>query len=255
MKKQISKAESNTYAKDGYIIIKGFLNSEEVTIFRDKARADLEHQLNNNDIMQKGDEEGNVTLLKMWYTAEDDMYGMLARDERLVNSAEELLDKPVYLYSHKMTMKQPGTGGAWEWHQDYGYWHNYGCLAPEMLSIWISLDRSIKTNGCLQVLRGSHQIGRLDHERVNEQTVVKPDYIEAAGKRFDLVYVEMEPGDALIFHCNLLHRSDANKSDIPRWGYICSYNTIENAPFKRVREYGNYQKMKKVRAGSFMSVE
>ncbi len=255
MKKNVSKAEFDTYAKDGYIIKKGFLNKEEVIKFRDKARAELEHQFNNKEIIQKADSKGNVTLLKMWYTAEEDMYGLLARDERLVNSATELLLKPVYLYSHKMTMKQPEIGGAWEWHQDYGYWYNYGCLAPEMLSIWISLDHSIKDNGCLQVLRGSHKIGRLDHERFYEQTVAKREYVQAARKRFDMVYVEMEPGDALIFHCNLLHRSDANKSDLPRWGYICSYNTVENAPFKKVREYGNYQQMKIVSAGSFMSVE
>jgi hypothetical protein len=38
-------------------------------------------------------------------------------------------------------MKQPREGGAWEWHQDFGYWYNNGCLAPDMLSIYISLDK------------------------------------------------------------------------------------------------------------------
>jgi len=255
LEKQFSKADLEAYDNYGYIIKKGLLGIEEVTKFRDKARTDLEYQLNDNELIQKGDKEGNVTLLKMWYTAEDDIYGMLARDERLVNSSAELLNKPVYLYSHKMTMKQPGTGGAWEWHQDYGYWYNYACLTPEMLSIWIALDHSIKSNGCLQVLPGSHKIGRIDHVRTDGQTVAKNEYVEAARKRFDLEYVEMEPGDALIFHCNLLHRSDANTSDMPRWGYICSYNAVENAPFKKVREYGNYQEMKMVSSGSFMSVE
>jgi ectoine hydroxylase-related dioxygenase (phytanoyl-CoA dioxygenase family) len=255
MDKKFSKTELEGYDNYGYIIKKGLLGIEEVTKFRDKARADLENQKNDNEIMQKSDKEGNVTLLKMWYTAEDDIYGMLARDERLVNSAAELLNKSVYLYSHKMTMKQPGTGGAWEWHQDYGYWYNNACLAPDMLSIWISLDHSVKANGCLQVLAGSHKIGRIDHVRVDGQTVANKEYVEASRKRFDLKYVEMEPGDALTFHCNLLHRSDANTSDMPRWGYICSYNAVENAPFKRVREYGNYQEMKMVSSGSFMSVE
>ena len=40
-----------------------------------------------------------------------------------------------------MTMKQPQEGGAWEWHQDFGYWYNYGCLAPEMMSIYVALDK------------------------------------------------------------------------------------------------------------------
>ena len=36
----------------------------------------------------------------------------------MVDLAEDAIGKPVYLYSHKMTMKQPNEGGAWEWHQD-----------------------------------------------------------------------------------------------------------------------------------------
>ncbi len=51
-------------------------------------------------------------------------------------------------------------------------------------------------------------------------------------KRLDLVYVEMEPGDTLFFHANLLHRSDQNHSDHPRWSMICCYNAKSNDPYK-----------------------
>src|SRR5262249_37671269 len=40
------------------------------------------------------------------------------------------------------------------------------------------------------------------------------------------------PGDALFFHCNLLHRSDQNRSDAPRWAMICCYNAARNDPYK-----------------------
>ena len=81
--------------------------------------------------------------------------------------------------------------------------------------------------------------------------IVEQEHLEAALKRFELVYVEMEAGDVLVFDGNLLHRSDANRSNTYRWGYICSYNAVENAPFKKVREYGNYEELRKVPAGSF----
>jgi len=51
-------------------------------------------------------------------------------------------------------------------------------------------------------------------------------------KRMELVYVEMEPGDTLFFHCNLLHRSDQNHSEMPRWSMICCYNAARNDPYK-----------------------
>jgi ectoine hydroxylase-related dioxygenase (phytanoyl-CoA dioxygenase family) len=249
----MTREEAAAYARDGYILRKGLLSLEEVERFRHTARDQLERENREGAIATKGDKEGKTTLLKMWTKAEDDQYGLLARDERLVDLAEDSIGKPVYLYSHKMTMKQPREGGAWEWHQDFGYWYNYGCLAPEMMSIYVALDKSTKENGCLQVLKGSHKLGRLNHIRENGQTNVEQEHLEEAVKRFPLEYVVMEAGDALVFDGNLLHRSDANHSDTYRWGYICSYNAVENAPFKRVREYGNYEPLQRVAAGSFLS--
>src|SRR5687767_383580 len=247
----MSAEEATAYARDGYIICKGLLGKNEVEAFRNRARAQLEAENSAGAVMAKGDKEGKTTLLKMWTKAEDDQYGLLARDERMVNLAEDAIGKPIYLYSHKMTMKQPYEGGAWEWHQDFGYWYNYGCLAPEMMSIYVALDDATKENGCLQVLKGTHKLGRLNHIRENDQTNVEQEHLDAALKRFEHVYVEMQAGDALVFDGNLLHRSDANRSNTYRWGYICSYNAVENAPFKRVREYGNFQEMHKVPAGTF----
>jgi ectoine hydroxylase-related dioxygenase (phytanoyl-CoA dioxygenase family) len=121
-----------------------------------------------------------------------------------------------------------------------------------MLSIYVSLDKATKENGCLQVLKGSHELGRLNHLREDGQTNVQSEHLEAALERYERIYVEMEPGDALVFHCNLLHRSDANNSDTYRWGYIVSYNAVHNAPFARKRDYGNFEQLKTVPAGSFM---
>ncbi|UVC11720.1 phytanoyl-CoA dioxygenase family protein [Rhizobium sp. TH2] len=250
----MNEAEAAAYIRDGYIIRSGLLTADEVDTFRSRARAQLEAESQTGAVMAKGDKEGKTTLLKMWNKAEDDQYGYLARDERLVDLAEDAIGKSIYLYSHKMTMKQPNEGGAWEWHQDFGYWYNYGCLAPEMMSIYVSLDKATRENGCLQVLKGTHKLGRLNHIRENDQTNVEQEHLEAALKRFEHVYVEMEAGDALIFDGNLLHRSDANRSNTYRWGYISSYNAVENAPFKRVREYGNYEALKKVPAGTFRNL-
>ncbi|MEO5723728.1 MAG: phytanoyl-CoA dioxygenase family protein [Ilumatobacteraceae bacterium] len=249
----LTSQQLGQYAADGYCLIKGFFDMPEVTSFRDRARLDLQSEIELGEMMEKGDKEGRRTLLKLWNEAGDDLYGYVARDQRLVDTSVDIIGRATYLYSHKMTMKEPFKGGAWEWHQDFGYWYQNKCLAPEMLSIWIALDPSLKENGCLQVLSGSHHLGRIDHLRVNDQTVVDEEYLEAALKRFDRVYVEMDPGDALVFHCNLLHRSDANTSAMQRWGYIASYNAVGNEPFRDVREYGRYHELVPLRAGTFVS--
>ena len=37
-------------------------------------------------------------------------------------------------------------------------------------------------------------------------------------------------GDALFFHCNLLHTSSANTSPDRRWAFLCAYNRRSNDP-------------------------
>ena len=47
----------------------------------------------------------------------------------------------------------------------------------------------------------------------------------------DLVYVEINTGDALFFHSNLLHRSEANLSEKARWSIISVYNRATNITY------------------------
>lgn len=81
----------------------------------------------------------------------------------------------IYHYHSKLMMKEPKTGGAHIWHQDYGYWYNNGCLFPEMGSVFIPIDKCTKENGCLQVLDQSHKMGRINHILEGEQTGADPD--------------------------------------------------------------------------------
>ena len=61
----------------------------------------------------------------------------------------------------------------------------------------------------------------------------------------ELVYIEAEPGDALFFHSNLLHRSDQNRSPRSRWSLICCYNAARNDPYKESR-HPRYEPLVKV---------
>src|ERR1700735_1438955 len=106
----MTREEAAAYLRDGYILRSGLLSREEVDRFRDTARVQLEQENREGAVMSKGDKDGKATLLKMWTKAEDDQYGLLARDERLVDLAEDAIGKAVYLFRHKMTMKQTRRG-------------------------------------------------------------------------------------------------------------------------------------------------
>jgi ectoine hydroxylase-related dioxygenase (phytanoyl-CoA dioxygenase family) len=105
-------------------------------------------------------------------------------------------------------------------------------IAPLLTSVSIAVDRATKENGCLQVVARSHELGRIDHVLSGEQAGADMERVNVALERLPLVYCEMEPGDAIFFHANLLHRSDMNRSDEPRWSMICCYNAARNDPYK-----------------------
>jgi len=129
-------------------------------------------------------------------------------------------------------MKDAKIGGAFAWHQDYGYWYQNGVLYPLLSSVFIALDPATRENGCMQVLRDSHHLERIDHKLTGQQAGADLERVNEVLKTLELVYVEMDPGDALFFHCNLLHRSDGNRSEKPRWAMICCYNAARNNPYK-----------------------
>jgi phytanoyl-CoA hydroxylase len=220
-----------SYNRDGYLIIPQFFNKEEVTKLYNIAIEDTAISKNSIDL---NDQEGKKTKLALWFTPGNDFYGLLTKSERMINSVNQLMEgtSPVCHYHSKLMQKEPKVGGAWEWHQDYGYWYKNEFLLPDQLiSVMVAITEATKENGCLQVIKGSHKMGRVEHGFVGTQTGASQRYVDLAMKTMELVYVELKPGDGLFFHSNLLHRSEANLSDKSRWSIISVYNRQSNVPY------------------------
>lgn len=215
------------FERDGYIVVEQLFDVEETAALLAIAKSD---QAILQEAYAKKDAAGGESRLAVRNELADSPYAAIVRSQRIAGNMQRLLHDEVYHYHHKMMLKEPRIGGAWEWHQDYGYWYNNGCLFPDMASCLIAVDRATRANGCLQVIPGSHKMGRIEHGITGDQTGADLNRVEAALKRMELVYCELEPGDAIFFHGNTLHRSDQNTSEYPRWSLICCYNTRHNDP-------------------------
>lgn len=231
MARLISDDEVKSFHEDGYVIVPGFFSKAEIDKLYSIAIGDTvirEHAVDLND------QTGKKTRLTLWFTPGEDVYSLMLRSNRMVNSVARLLDSdaPVCHFHTKLMQKEPRVGGAWEWHQDYGYWYKNQFLFPDQLvSVMIALTEANKANGCLQVIRGSHKLGRVNHGFAGEQVGADMMMVENALKTMEHVYVEINPGDALFFHSNILHRSEANTSDRPRWSIISCYNSLSNPAY------------------------
>ena len=226
---QLSSKQMDEFQKKGYVKVPGMFEVDEIMLLRQSAKAD--NALDKHSF-GRSDGEGGKVRLALWNHPGEGIYGMFARCRRVVRSMELLLGGKVYHYHSKMIMKDAKVGGAWTWHQDYGYWYQNGCLFPHMASLFIAVDPCTRENGCLQVIAGSHECGRMDHTLTGDQAGADKERVDELLARLPLEYVEMAPGDGLFFHGNLLHRSDQNRSDHPRWSMICCYNAATNNPYK-----------------------
>lgn len=230
---RVSPEQTAAFRRDGFFVVPQLLDAEEVDLLSRTARADRELL---STAASRADGEGGAIRLKVENElGDDDVYAAIVRSRRIVETVSALLEDEVYHYHHKLIFKEPFVGGAWAWHQDYGYWYHNGCLAPDLASCLIAVDRATRANGCLQVVPGSHRLGRIEHGPVGEQTGADPERVAAILARLPLDYCELGPGDAIFFHSNLLHRSDQNRSPDPRWAFICCYNTRTNDPYKESR--------------------
>jgi ectoine hydroxylase-related dioxygenase (phytanoyl-CoA dioxygenase family) len=203
------------------------LSSDEL----DKLKKTLE---NDSEVLKhsfgRDDGSGRISRMALWNHPGKDITGMVARAEKVAGTVEKLLDGEVYHYHTKLMMKEAYTGGQFVWHQDYGYWYDNTCLFPDMATVFIAIDKTDVGNGCLKILKGSHKAGRIDHIGVGGQVGADLERVEMLQKVLPLVEVELEAGDALFFHCNLLHCSDQNNSDRRRWAFLIAYNKATNNP-------------------------
>jgi len=229
--KKLSESQIKDFHRDGYLVIKEFCSKQETDKLYSTA---IEDSILTKNALDLSDLSGKKTRLSLWFTPGNDVFGYLTRSERMVHAVAQLLDSksPVCHFHSKLMQKEPRVGGAWEWHQDYGYWYKNQFMFPDQLiSVMTALTKATRENGCLQVIRGSHKLGRVNHGFSGEQVGADMVMVNNALQTMELVYCELAPGDALIFHSNLLHRSEANLSDQPRWSVISCYNSQSNPAY------------------------
>jgi hypothetical protein len=223
----LNATQVELFDREGFVVVPGVFSPDEVAVLLESVEEGARFSGHESTVE---DASGRKSKLALWTDVQQDVFGAVSTSPRLVDGARILLREDVYHWHSKIMLKEPGSGGAWEWHQDYGYWYGDGCPYPRMLSAMVAIDHATRENGCLKMLVGSHQLGRLDHGTVGEQTGISADRLRALEPLFEERYLEAEPGSVVFFHCNTLHASEANLSARPRRAYICAYNAFSNVP-------------------------
>jgi len=150
---------------------------------------------------------------------EPGLHDVLWNPRFLVAASQLLGDVPVRFWHDQLFCKPPKKGGVVAWHQDYSYWTRTKPVAH--LTCWCGLDDSIKENGCLQYVPGSHRWGLLDKPELAGDLMGIENYLTVEQrKNFKPIPVETKAGEAIFHHPLTLHGSGENKSDKPRRAFV-----------------------------------
>jgi ectoine hydroxylase-related dioxygenase (phytanoyl-CoA dioxygenase family) len=153
---------------------------------------------------------------------------------------KQILGPDLVLWAMHFWYKEPGNPKFIPWHQDINYWP----MEPAInATAWMSLGFSIKENGCLRVIPGTHR-SHVEHVNLGDDNSTFKQGLSAdmvdESKSID---VEMSPGQIAFFNEATFHGSEPNLSNIPRVAFSVRYTT-PGVKFKMAEWGGDTSRIK-----------
>ena len=227
MRNQLSQEQIAQYRRDGFLVIEGFLDAEELEHWRRTVGEAVESRLNaavpegSHPLNNTGAEEYYAQVFLQCLRLADTHDGMreLMFDRRLGEVAGRLAGvSGIRIWHDQALIKQP-YGNPTAWHLDNPYW---SFSSPDSISIWVALDDATLSNGCLYYLPGTHNSAKYETadigQNIGDLFKVYPEWLS-----IEPVACPCPAGSA-VFHNGLTaHGAGANMTPRPRRAMTCAY--------------------------------
>jgi ectoine hydroxylase-related dioxygenase (phytanoyl-CoA dioxygenase family) len=207
------------YERDGVVRVTQFLAAAKLKEIRREVESYVRNIAPKLEASEVTFEADGKTARNLWRMEKHSPFfaDTAAKPETLALVRRLVHGEPINLGAE--TFNKPARiGSGVPPHQDNAYF----CQSPpDVLTIWIAMDSVTEANGPVLYERGSHKLGLLPHKASG----VKGNSIGLAEKiPFANPFVgRLEPGDALIHHCQTIHYSEPNRTDFPRCGFLMVY--------------------------------
>jgi ectoine hydroxylase-related dioxygenase (phytanoyl-CoA dioxygenase family) len=202
--RSLSNDELKFFADNGYLILKNILTTEGL----ERMRAECMDAWN----LEKESFDPSKTWLQNSLLVNIHHRSPTVKtyyfEGPMVDIASQLIGPNIKGATSQLTFKMSGNTKPFGWHQDNGY----GELEPyNALTTLTALDDTDRGNGCLWLIPESHKAGQVSVKQTEQQKKSNSEIIVKADDSL-AVPMEMKAGDALIFNCWMLHKSDGNYS-------------------------------------------
>jgi len=211
MPKFLTEAQVQQFKDLGYVSNLRIMNAQQTQGIRDL----LEDFERRQGSPLHGSQRHKTHLLFPWLND-------LVRDTKVVDAIEDLYGRNILCWTSNFFIKEAHDPGFVSWHQDSTYW---GLSSPDVVTAWIALSPSNKSNGAMAVIPGTHAMEQIPHRdtysKNNLLTRGQEVAVEIDGNKG--VTLELEPGEMSLHHVRIIHGSPPNNSDARRIGFAIRY--------------------------------
>ena len=223
--KPLSAEELDAFRRDGFLRLEHTLTDQGLETMRAEAMTawDIEKGPANPARTRPSSSHSSLTETTTWraHHAKNSILTNIHHHSEtirhyyfhgpLVDIATQIIGPNLKAVTAQLTFKMHGNTVPFLWHQD----NTYGELEPyTALTMLTALDDTNVENGCLWLIPGSHKRGPATLPDPEEKLAPLSRKLEVDETR--AVPVPMKAGDALCFHCWMLHKSGGNHSDAHR---------------------------------------
>ncbi len=151
-----------------------------------------------------------------------------------------LLGKDFSFDFDMLIYKDANTETETPWHQDEAYWPK-GMSDKRAITMWTALDEATINNGAMWFIAGSHE-----HELYPHQSAAHGSHIlmtkSVSENTKHATCIELEPGDAVIWHGRTCHYSRGNSTNQPRRTYITNFRPESMVKWERENGFDHLRK-------------
>jgi len=211
MGKFLNDVQIEKFKKDGFLTNLRVLSSSSIGEIRSR----LESFEKKQGKPLHGSQRHKTHLLFPWLNE-------LIRQEKIVDAIEDLYGQNILCWTSNFFIKEANDPSYVSWHQDSTYW---GLSSPDVVTAWVALSASNKTNGAMEVIPGTHVLDQVPHKDTygKNNLLTRGQEIAVEIDQSKAVAIELEPGEMSLHHVRIIHGSPANTSNQRRIGFAIRY--------------------------------
>lgn len=142
--------------------------------------------------------------------------------DEVLGLVEPIIGPNIALFSSHFICKDPYTGRATPWHEDSSYWNGRFDKYENIVTVWLALDKTMRENGCMRVIPGTHRNGFSEYENVDKNVNTFHAQVKDVDESLAVDF-ELEPGECSLHDARIIHGAQPNRSPYRRCGYTMRF--------------------------------